>query len=75
MVFEYKIEGFLNFSPGDLIYFRDSETDQIVSATVRKIRIEFNDNKNHRRYYVTDHGDIPAGDAHQNPDVLKYLEN
>ena len=75
MVFEYKIEGFLNFSPGDLIYFRDSETGQIVSATVRKIRIEFNDNKNHRRYYVTDYGDIPAGDAHQNPDVLKYLEN
>lgn len=75
MVFEYKIEGFLNFSPGDLIYFRDSETGQIVSATVRKIRLEFNNNQNHRRYYVTVYGAIPAGDAHQNPDELKYLEN
>lgn len=71
MVFEYKIEGHLNFSPGDLIYFRDSETGHIVSATVRKIRIEFKDNKNHRRYYVTDYGDIPAGDARRTPEELE----
>ena len=63
MVFEYKIEGHLNFSPGDLIYFRDLETNEVVSAKVRKIRIELKDNETHRRYYATDYGDIPAGDA------------
>jgi hypothetical protein len=71
MVFEYKIAGFLNFSPGNLIYFRDSETGHIVSATVRKIRIELKVNETHRRYYVTDYGDVPAENARRTPEELE----
>lgn len=70
MVFEYNVKGFLNFSPGDMICFKDSETGNIVSGVVRKIRIEMKDNETHKRYYVTDHGDVPAGDAQ----VFKEIE-
>lgn len=71
MIFEYKIQGFLNFSPGDLIYFKDSETNKVISAKVRKIRIELKDNETHRRYYVTDYGDVPAGNARRTPEELE----
>ncbi len=60
---DIRLRGIAKHSPRDTVYYR-SDDGEVRSTRVKRLRVEFVDNREFSLYYVTEHGVFPASKLH-----------